>query len=119
MTEFNIIFTLAARQHIQKMLAKEHGVGLRLSIKKTGCSGFSYVSQVVSTVSNDDIKVNCETDLSVYIDPKWVKQLQNLVIDFVTSDDGFKKKLTFTSPSEGTRCGCGESFQLSNDHEIT
>ena len=109
----NITFTEAAIVYIKKMLEKNNGIGFRLSVKKTGCSGYSYQPAIVESVNPEDIRI--ETDgMKVFIDPKWLHLLQNIKVDYLEEDKtGLKqKKLVFTNPNEASRCGCGESFHV-------
>jgi len=110
-----IQFTDAAVAHIQKMLKSEaEANAFRLSIKKTGCSGFAYVPDLVSKPKADDLQFTAQNDLAVYIDPKAVSFLENIVVDFVVEEgQGLKqKRLVFINPKETGRCGCGESFTI-------
>lgn len=112
----NSIITLtdAAREHIKKMLAQNaQGVGFRLSIKKTGCSGYAYVPDIIEQVQEQDLHF-VHDDLQVYIDPACVDLLTGIVVDYVADDNvGLKqKRLVFINPNEKNRCGCGESFTI-------
>ena len=109
-----IIFTDAASTYIKKMLEKDNGIGFRLSIKKTGCSGYSYSPAVIKTVNPADIQFELANGVSIFIDATWQHLLQDLQIDFVEEEKaGLKqKRLVFTNPNEASRCGCGESFHI-------
>lgn len=110
-----ITLTNAATQHIKSMLDKEqHAIGFRLSIKKTGCSGFAYVPSIIDAVTADDIHFMTDDQLAVYIDPSCAEFVKGLVIDYVVDlGAGIKqKRLVFMNPNEKNRCGCGESFTV-------
>lgn len=110
-----ITFTDAAVSHIQKMLEQNpQGIGFRLSIKKTGCSGFAYVPDIVEKEVNGDIHFAVQHDLQVFVDPESLQYLADLLVDYVVEEgQGLKqKRLTFTNPKEKGRCGCGESFTI-------
>lgn len=109
----DLIFSPSACSYIKKMLEKQSGIGFRLSVKKTGCSGFSYLPEVVSSVTAGDLLLEIQ-GLQVYVDPKWIALFNGLQIDYVEEEkSGLKqKRLIFTNPNEGNRCGCGESFHL-------
>jgi iron-sulfur cluster assembly protein len=114
MTDSIITLTDAATDHIKKMLEKNtSGVGFRLSIKKTGCSGYAYVPDIVELVKEDDIHF-VQNDLDVYVDPASESFVVGLIIDYVADDAiGLKqKRLVFINPNEKNRCGCGESFTI-------
>jgi iron-sulfur cluster assembly protein len=108
-----IALTEAAADHIKKMLSQqEGGVGFRLSIKKTGCSGYAYVPDIIKQVNEKDIHFVTH-DLHVYVDPDCESFIKNVVIDYVADNAGLKqKRLVFINPNEKNRCGCGESFTL-------
>jgi iron-sulfur cluster assembly protein len=103
----------AACAYIKKMLEKEHGIGFRLSVKKTGCSGYSYLPSIVDKINPADsmIKLN---EIDFYIDVTWLHLLKDLHIDYSEEEkSGLKqKRLVFTNPNESSRCGCGESFHI-------
>lgn len=109
----DITITKAASSHIKKMLEKNQGVGFRLSVKKTGCSGYAYQPSVIETENPDDLMVESD-GLKIFIDTQWLETLQGLRIDFVEEEkSGLKQnRLVFTNPNEASRCGCGESFQI-------
>ncbi|MBA3661369.1 MAG: iron-sulfur cluster assembly accessory protein [Gammaproteobacteria bacterium] len=109
-----IMVKAAACKYIQAKVQQEQGAGLRLTIKKTGCSGFSYAPSIVTEALPDDVVIKIEEGLVLFIDPKWLSVFHHLIIDYVEDDkSGLKqKRLTFTNPNEGERCGCGESFYL-------
>lgn len=109
----NIIISARARDYIQKIIAKEQGKGFRLSIKKTGCSGYSYAPSVVQKINPRDV-VEIQDNVTLYIDFAWLHVLEDLIIDYVEEDkSGLKqKKLVFQNTKESSRCGCGESFHI-------
>lgn len=116
MSTTTIQLSPSACEYIAKMVAKDHGLGFRLSIKKTGCSGFTYAPQVVHEINPQDEIIQTENGVQIYIDRSWLHLLQNLQIDYLEdAKSGLKqKRLAFTNPSEASRCGCGESFHVSN-----
>jgi iron-sulfur cluster assembly accessory protein len=114
MTTFNIQLTESAISHINRMIVKEAAHAFRLSIKKTGCSGYSYAPSVVKNNLETDVLVETSANFPVWIDATYTDLLQELVIDLVEENNmGIKqKKLVFKNPRETARCGCGESFQV-------
>ncbi len=109
-----MMITTAANEYIKKMIEKNnHGV-FRLSVKKTGCSGYAYLPQVNEEINPHDSKHEIENGLIIYIDTAWLHLLQDVQIDYVEENKtGLKqKKLIFTHHNEKGRCGCGESFHL-------
>ena len=113
----NNIITLTdeAIHHVKSMLDKKtNSVGFRLSIKKTGCSGFAYVPEIVDQVLPTDLHFMAQEGVPVYIDPLCEKFIKGVVVDYVSDNSvGLKqKKLIFINPNEKNRCGCGESFTI-------
>ena len=109
-----ITLTDAAVQHLKSMLEKHtNGIGFRLSIKKTGCSGYAYVPRIIEKIIGTDTHFLAQ-DLPVYIDPASEEFVKDLVIDYVEEASiGLKqKRLVFINPNEKNRCGCGESFTI-------
>lgn len=110
-----IQFTDAAVLHLKRMLAKQpNSKGFRLSIKKTGCSGYSYVPDIIETINTNDIHFEAQDHLPVYIDTTALPYLQNVIVDYVMENSkGLKQeRLIFVNPNEKGRCGCGESFTV-------
>lgn len=110
----NITFTPAACEYIHKMVQKEQGLAFRLSVKKTGCSGYSYSPGIVNEINPADTKLTIADNLTIFVDPLWQHLLEGLKIDYVEEDkNGLKqKRLLFINPKEASRCGCGESFHV-------
>lgn len=99
----------AAKAIADKVAAKEGAKGLRLTIKSTGCSGYSYQMDYAMDESAADDRV--ETNGAVLFIPKinsWM--LFGMEIGFAT--DKMSSGFTFTNPNESGRCGCGESFSV-------
>ena len=117
MTAYHIQLSETARDHIKRLLAKEAGTGFRVSIKKTGCSGYSYVPSIVTKPAPQDAVIDNIADFPVYIDSHFSDLLQELNIDLIEDNNmGLKqKKLVFNNPNESGRCGCGESFHVRGD----
>jgi iron-sulfur cluster assembly accessory protein len=113
----DIVLTDAASIYIKKMLEKKQGAGFRLSIKKTGCSGYSYMPEVIETVNTNDVVIETANGVMVYMDTTWLHLLLGLNIDYIEEEkSGLKqKRLVFTNPKESSRCGCGESFHVESD----
>src|SRR3990167_6861770 len=102
-----VTLTDAAYHYIQKMIEKKQGIGFRLSIKKTGCSGYSYLPTVVETENIHD-KMLKQNELTIWIDSQWLHFFEDIKIDYVEEEKaGLKqKKLIFVNPNEAHRCGC-------------
>jgi len=99
----------ASRKIQQTITRRGKGLGIRVGVKTTGCSGLAYVLEYVDTPTDEDIKVECDGCL-LYVDPKSCAYVQGLEIDFVRN--GLNEGFEFNNPMERDRCGCGESFRV-------
>src|SRR5688572_23608719 len=98
-----VTLTDAAVAHINSMLSKEKtAVGFRLSIKKTGCSGYAYVPDLIVKIKENDIHFVVQDGLNIYIDPECVSFITGVIIDYVADNmTGLKqKRLVFINPNE-------------------
>ena len=109
----NITVTDSALAHIQKIITKEACLALRLSVKKTGCSGYAYALERIHAINEKDTLFSLQ-DTLLYLDTAWLKWFDGLTIDLIEEKKfGLKqKRLAFLNPKEKARCGCGESFQM-------
>lgn len=105
-----IELTTAAHTRVVSYLVAHNLNGLRLSVKKTGCSGLSYVIDYVEKKIVDDIIINLQDDFFISIDKKSLPFLNGLVMDYVKQ--GVNYKFTFENPNQTGQCGCGESFTV-------
>jgi iron-sulfur cluster assembly protein len=87
------------------------GCILRLSVKKTGCSGLSYVMDYVPTPKEGDIVLPSLSGCSICIDKGSYPYLKGMQIDYVKQ--GLNHKFVFNNPNQTGACGCGESFTVS------
>jgi len=109
-----ISITEPAAKHIKKMMGEnKNAIGFRLSLKKTGCSGYSYVPSLIEKINSADLAFDV-FDLKVFVDKECKEFIKNLEIDYVEDvNAGLKqKRLVFNNPNEKNRCGCGESFTI-------
>jgi iron-sulfur cluster assembly protein len=105
-----INLTLKAEQHMKNMLVKRGtGIGIRLGVKTTGCSGLAYTLEYADQEQPSDEKFGF-TGFFVLIDPKSYVYLQGMSVDYVRS--GLNEGFDFKNPNEKARCGCGESFTV-------
>lgn len=110
-----IKFTDAAVAHIKQMMTKKtNSIGFRLAIKKTGCSGYAYVPEIIEKVKEGDMHFVAQDQISIYIDPASENFLKDILVDYVSeTKEGLKqKRLIYINPNEKNRCGCGESFTI-------
>jgi iron-sulfur cluster assembly protein len=105
-----ISITDTASHKVKQTLSKRgKGLGIRIAVKTTGCSGLAYVLEYVDNPDDHDIKIDCE-GCALYIDPKSCAYLQGMTIDYVRN--GLNEGFEFRNPNERDRCGCGESFRV-------
>ena len=99
----------AAKKVQQQLTKRGRGVGLRVGVRTTGCSGLAYVLEYVDTPQPGDQCIDC-ANCKIFVDPKSCVYLQGLTIDYVRN--GLNEGFEFTNPNERDRCGCGESFRV-------
>ena len=105
-----ISLTSAAADRVQSFLARRgHGVGLRLGVKKTGCSGFSYVVNYADELGENDVVFE-EHGVKVIVDREALSFIDGTEVDFVRQ--GLNEAFRFRNPNVKGECGCGESFTV-------
>ncbi len=105
-----ITVTNTASKKIQQQLSKRgKGVGLRVGVRTTGCSGLAYVLEYVDSPGSEDQSIECN-GCTIFVDPKSCPYLIGLEIDYVRN--GLNEGFEFRNPNERDRCGCGESFRV-------
>jgi len=105
-----ISLTEAASNKIKKQIAKRgKGIGIKVGVKTTGCSGLAYVLEFVDTINQYDTCVE-SLDCKIFIDPKACPYIQGMTIDYVRK--GLNEGFEFLNPNERDRCGCGESVRI-------
>jgi iron-sulfur cluster assembly protein len=106
----SISLTPAAADRVQSFLARRgHGVGLRLSVKKTGCSGFAYVVNYAEQVESNDVVFE-ERGVKVVVDRDSLGYIDGTEVDFIKQ--GLNEAFRFRNPNVKGECGCGESFTV-------
>jgi iron-sulfur cluster assembly protein len=104
-----ISVTPAALKHIQEMLIKRgKGIGMRLMIKDTGCSGKTYKVELIDETSADDHVYPVADNIVIAVDSKSYIFVVGTTIDYVR--EKLSCKFVFNNPNEKASCGCGESF---------
>ncbi len=105
-----VTLTASAADHIQKYLAKRgKGMGLRLGVRTTGCSGMAYKLEYVDEPDSAD-EVFESHGVKVFVDPKSLVYLQGTELDYAR--EGLNEGFKFQNPNEKATCGCGESFTV-------
>jgi iron-sulfur cluster assembly protein len=106
----SISLTESAATRIRTFLASRgHGVGLRLGVRKTGCSGFAYVVNYADGQQPDDVVFE-DHGVRVFVDAGSLKLIDGTIVDFVKQ--GLNEAFKFQNPNVKGECGCGESFSV-------
>ena len=110
-SKLSVIISDAAKEHFKKCLSKEpSAIGVRLSLKKSGCSGLAYVLDYIKAPFEDDIVLPLLDEFKMCIDKPSYPFLKGTIIDYVR--EGLNYKLTYQNPNQTGECGCGESFTI-------
>ncbi|OUD13298.1 iron-sulfur cluster assembly protein IscA [Thioflexithrix psekupsensis] len=105
-----LTMTDKAAKHVQKAIEKRgKGIGLRLGVKTTGCSGMAYVLEFVDQVEEQD-QVFESYGVKIVVDPKSLAYLDGTELDYVRQ--GLNEGFEFNNPNVKNECGCGESFSV-------
>jgi iron-sulfur cluster assembly protein len=106
----SISLTAAAAERVRAFMANRgQGVGLRLGVKQTGCSGFAYVVSYADEVQASDVVFE-DSGVKVVVDADSLKYVDGTEIDFVRQ--GLNEAFKFRNPNVKGECGCGESFNV-------
>ncbi|ARU31754.1 iron-sulfur cluster assembly protein IscA [Sulfuriferula sp. AH1] len=105
-----ITVTESAAKHIANFLAKRgKGVGLRLGVRTSGCSGMAYKLEFADAVEDDDLTF-VNHGVIVLVDPKSLPYIDGMELDFTR--EGLNEGFKFNNPNVKDACGCGESFNV-------
>jgi iron-sulfur cluster assembly protein len=106
----SITLTQAAAERVLKFLRNRGtGIGLRLGVRTSGCSGMAYVMEFTDELHSDD-KVFEDRGVKVIVDAKSLLYLEGTEVDFVK--EGLNEGFKFDNPNVKNSCGCGESFSV-------
>ena len=106
----SISLTEKAAKHVNRNLTKRgHGIGLRLGVRTTGCSGLAYELEYVDQALPDDEMFESQ-GIKVFVDPKSLPYLNGTELDFAR--EGLNEGFKFQNPNVKDECGCGESFRV-------
>jgi iron-sulfur cluster assembly protein len=107
-----ITVTETASKRIKQNLAKRgKGVGIRIGVRTTGCSGLAYVLEYVDVLEAEAGVINyAQPDFCILVSLKDEPYLDGLTMDWVRN--GLNEGFDFQNPNERDRCGCGESFRV-------
>ncbi|MEY3037548.1 iron-sulfur cluster assembly protein IscA [Marinobacterium sp. LSUCC0821] len=105
-----VTMTSAAAKHVAAYLGKRgKGIGIRLGVKTSGCSGMAYVLEYVDQLEEEDSVFEFD-GVKVVVDPKSLVYLDGTELDFVK--EGLNEGFQFNNPNVASECGCGESFNV-------
>jgi len=105
-----ITMTEKAAEHVRTYIAKRgKGVGLRVGVRTSGCSGMAYKLEFADAAGTDDHQFESH-GVKILVDPKSLPYLEGTVLDYTREvlNEGFK----FRNPNVKDECGCGESFNV-------
>jgi iron-sulfur cluster assembly protein len=105
-----ITLTESAAKHVANFLTRRgKGVGLRLGVRTSGCSGLAYKLEYADEIRPEDLRFESH-GVTVVVDPKSLPYLDGIELDF--SREGLNEGFKFNNPNVKDACGCGESFTV-------
>jgi iron-sulfur cluster assembly protein len=105
-----ITLTESAARHVSRYLERRgRGVGLRLGVRTTGCSGMAYKLEYADEAQPEDQEFQ-SFGVRVFVDPKSLVYIDGTELDFVR--EGLNEGFRFNNPNVRSECGCGESFNV-------
>jgi iron-sulfur cluster assembly protein len=105
-----ITLTQSAAERVKNHLARRgQGIGIRLGVKRTGCSGWAYVVDYADEVGSADVVFE-DQDVRIVVDPDSLSLVDGTEVDFVKQ--GLNEAFRFRNPNVKGECGCGESFSV-------
>ena len=105
-----ITLTPNAAKHVASHLARRgRGIGLRLGVRTSGCSGMAYKIEYADDRKPDDLTFQSE-GVTVLVDPKCLPYIDGMELDFAR--EGLNEGFKFNNPNVKNECGCGESFNV-------
>lgn len=105
-----ITLTDNAARHVLGFLSKRgKGVGLRLGVRTSGCSGMAYKLEFADEIDNGDVRFD-SGGVTVLVDPKSLPYIDGMELDYTR--EGLNEGFRFNNPNVKDMCGCGESFKV-------
>lgn len=99
-----------AADHVRNFIARRgKGLGIKLGVRTSGCSGMAYKLEFVDQEDPQDLRFESH-GVAVYIDPKSLTYLAGTELDYVR--EGLNEGFQFNNPNVKSACGCGESFNV-------
>lgn len=105
-----VTLTPAAANHVRNFISKRgKGIGLRLGVRTTGCSGLAYKLEFADQINAEDLEFE-SNGVRVLIDPKSLPYINGTELDYTR--EGLNEGFKFKNPNVKDECGCGESFNV-------
>ena len=105
-----ITLTEGAAKHVSNFLAKRgRGIGIRLGVKTSGCSGMAYKLEFADAAEAEDVVFESR-GLKVVVDPRSLPYIDGTELDY--TKEGLSEGFKFNNPNVKDQCGCGESFNV-------
>lgn len=105
-----VTLTEAAAKHVKNFIVKRgKGVGLRIGVRTSGCSGMAYKLEFADVFDADDLQFE-SFGVTVLVDPKSLPYIDGMELDYAR--EGLNEGFKFNNPNVKGACGCGESFQV-------
>jgi iron-sulfur cluster assembly protein len=103
------VTSTASKRIVANLTKRGRGMGIRLGVRTTGCSGLAYVLEYIDSVNPEDVAFE-QDGFVIVVDLKSSAYLDGVEIDYVRQ--GLNEGFEFNNPIEKDRCGCGESFRV-------
>ena len=105
-----ITLTENAAKHVQNFITKRgKGVGLRIGVRTSGCSGMAYKLEFADEIGSDDLQF-ASNGVTLLVDPKSLPYVDGMELDYTR--EGLNEGFKFNNPNVKNQCGCGESFGI-------
>ena len=105
-----ITMTESAVQHVSGFLSKRgKGIGIRLGVKTSGCSGMAYKLEFADASEAEDVVFDCG-GIKIVVDPRSLPYIDGTELDYTR--EGLNEGFKFNNPNIKDQCGCGESFTV-------
>jgi Fe-S cluster assembly protein SufA/iron-sulfur cluster assembly protein len=105
-----VSMTEAAMIHVRKLLANSNAIGVRIGVKKSGCSGFKYDIEFVTIPLAEYTCFQVADDIALYVPTEYLAMVKGTEVDYTT--EGLNSTIKFNNPNAKDLCGCGESFSV-------
>ncbi len=106
----SVTLSESAAKHVQNFIAKRgRGIGLRIGVRTSGCSGMAYKLEFADAADEGDLEFD-SFGVKVLVDPKSLPYIDGMVLDYTR--EGLNEGFKFDNPNVKNACGCGESFQV-------